>query len=122
MDEAIVIVGAGHAAGELATSLRQNGYAGRVVLVGEEHHLPYQRPPLSKGYLAGEVARDSLYFKPKASYDKAGVEVICGTRVETIERSRKTVILSNGHALHYEKLALTTGGRVRRLAVPEGRR
>jgi 3-phenylpropionate/trans-cinnamate dioxygenase ferredoxin reductase component len=122
MGEAIVIIGAGHAAGELAISLRQNGYAGRVVMVGEEHHLPYQRPPLSKAYLAGEVARESLYLKPQASYDKAGVELICGTRVEAIERSRKAVIFSNGDALLYDKLALTTGGRVRRLGVPDGPR
>lgn len=117
-NETVVIVGAGHSAGELATSLRENGWAGRIVLVGEEPYLPYQRPPLSKGYLSGEVPLESLYLKPQATYDKAGVEIICGTRVESIDRKKKSLTLSDGRTLQYAKLALTTGGRARKLAVP----
>ncbi|WP_411740611.1 NAD(P)/FAD-dependent oxidoreductase [Pseudomonas sp. BF-R-19] len=115
--ETVLIVGAGHAAGELATSLRQGGFEGRIVMVGAENHLPYQRPPLSKAYLSGEVQAEALYLKPQTTYDKAGVEFIGSTLVEAINRSTKTVTLSDERTLRYDKLALTTGGRVRRLSI-----
>ena len=114
----VVIVGAGHAAGELASALRQEGFTGRVLMIGEEGHLPYQRPPLSKAYLSGQVTADSLYLKPQSTYDRAQVEVMLNTRVETIDRAAKCVVLADGRQIHYDKLALTTGGRVRRLPTP----
>jgi len=113
----VVIVGAGHAGGELATSLRQEGWAGRIVLIGDEPYLPYQRPPLSKGFLSGETAVEALFLKPAATYEKAGVEFMGGCRVQAIDRSAHKLLLADGREVAYDKLALATGGRSRRLEV-----
>lgn len=112
-----LIVGAGHAAGECATAIREQGWTGRIVMVGEESHLPYQRP-LSKAFLSGESTAEQLYLKPLSTYDKARVEFIPNTRVERIDRDAKRVALSNGSEISYAKLVLATGGRARRLALP----
>ncbi|MES2258377.1 MAG: FAD-dependent oxidoreductase [Pseudomonadota bacterium] len=112
----VVIVGAGHAAGVLATSLRDGGWQGRIVMVGDEPYLPYQRPPLSKAFLVGEMETLQLGLKPQETYDRAGVEFIGSTRVERIDRSAKTVHLSGGQTIKWDKLALATGGRARRIA------
>ncbi|MBV8191393.1 MAG: FAD-dependent oxidoreductase [Alphaproteobacteria bacterium] len=114
----LIIVGAGQAAAQLVASLAQDGYSGPVTLLGDEPHLPYQRPPLSKKYLAGELALDRLYVKPAAFYEKAGVDLRLGTRVERIDRPGKAVILADGTALPYSTLVLATGSRPRRLALP----
>lgn len=116
--ESVVIAGAGHAAGELATSLRQQGWAGSIIMAGEETHLPYQRPPLSKGLLAGEAEIESLYLKPRETYEKANVEMLLGVRVERIDRASKSVSLSDGRTLTYTRLVLATGGRARHLSIP----
>jgi 3-phenylpropionate/trans-cinnamate dioxygenase ferredoxin reductase subunit len=113
----VVIVGAGHAGGELATALREYGWDGGVILVGQETYLPYQRPPLSKTFLSGETPIEALFLKPQATYAKAQIDFTPHTRVECIDRSRKVVRLADGRDIAYTKLALTTGGRVRRLAV-----
>src|SRR5581483_4891926 len=115
----VLIAGAGHAAGELATALRQEGYPGSIAVVGEEPCLPYQRPPLSKAFLAGQVVSQSLLLKPQETYAKAGVEMVLNTRVERIERAAKRVLLSDGRALRYESLALAVGGRPRKLSLPQ---
>lgn len=120
--QTIVIVGAGHAAGELATSLRQNRFAGRVVVIGEEHHPPYQRPPLSKAYLSGDAALESLYLRPRATYERAGVELVTGVKVERLDAAGCAVQLSDGRTLHYDGLALTVGGRARALQTPDAER
>jgi 3-phenylpropionate/trans-cinnamate dioxygenase ferredoxin reductase subunit len=98
----------------LATSLRDAGWTGRIVMIGEEAHLPYQRPPLSKAFLAGEIDIPQLYLKSQAAYDTAKVECLASTRVERIDRASKTVHLSDGQDIAYDKLVLATGGRVRR--------
>jgi len=116
--QTVVIVGAGHAAGELASALRQEGFSGRILVIGEEAHLPYQRPPLSKAYLAGQITADSLYLKPQSTYDRAQIDVQLNTRVASIDRAAKCVVLEDGHKIRYDKLVLTTGGRVRRLPTP----
>ncbi|PTB18878.1 pyridine nucleotide-disulfide oxidoreductase [Trinickia symbiotica] len=113
-----LIIGAGHAAGECATAIREQGWAGRIVMVGEEPHLPYQRPPLSKAFLSGESTVEQLYLKPRATYDKARVEFIPSTRAQCIDRIAKRVTLSNGSEIGYTKLVLATGGRARRLTLP----
>jgi 3-phenylpropionate/trans-cinnamate dioxygenase ferredoxin reductase subunit len=113
-----LIIGAGHAAGECATAIREQGWAGRIVMVGEEPHLPYQRPPLSKAFLSGESTVEQLYLKPQATYDKARVEFIANTRAQRIDRIAKRVTLSDGKEIGYTKLVLATGGRARRLALP----
>ena len=113
-----VIVGGGHAAGALMTTLLQKKYQHEVVLVGEEPHPPYQRPPLSKNYLAGEVEQASLYLKPRAVYEKAGQQLRLGVRVEQIDRDNKTIRLSDQSTLKYDQLVLATGSHVRRLKAP----
>lgn len=113
--QSVVVVGAGHATGEFVTALRQGGYGGRILVIGAESHLPYQRPPLSKTYLSGETTADSLYLKPRSTYERAHVEFLLDTRVEKIDRKHKHVVLSDGPSIEYDKLALNTGGRARRL-------
>jgi 3-phenylpropionate/trans-cinnamate dioxygenase ferredoxin reductase subunit len=115
MDPRIVIVGAGQAGGQLAAELRQLGFAGSITLIGEEPHLPYKRPPLSKAYLAGAVTRDSLYVMPQATFDKAKIEFVASARVAKIDRVTKSVRLEDGRHFAYDKLALCTGGRARPL-------
>jgi 3-phenylpropionate/trans-cinnamate dioxygenase ferredoxin reductase component len=120
--QTFVIAGAGQAGGEIAAELRKQGFGGRVVLVGEEPHIPYKRPPLSKAYFAGSAKLESLYVLPQASLDKINIEFIGGTRVERIDRAARTVALSNGTTLAYDRLALAIGGRARPLNLPGANR
>ena len=113
-----VIVGAGQAAAELALELRTLGYAGRVLMIGEEAHLPYKRPPLSKAYLASDMTPEQLHARPASQLEKANVEIRTGVRVTRIDRAAKQVELANGERIGYDKLALTTGGRARPLVLP----
>jgi len=110
-----VIVGAGQAGCELAITLRQLGYAGRIVMIGDEPYLPYRRPPLSKTFLAGEATLESLYIKQAAVYEKSTIECMTGVSVDSIDREARSVFLSDGTTLSYDWLALTTGGRPRLL-------
>lgn len=114
-DAMAVVVGGGHAGGELCTSLREQGWQGHIVLLTDEEHLPYHRPPLSKTFLQGEDAPESLLLRPPGAYDKARVEVLRCTRVERLVPGARTLTLSGGRELRYDKLALATGGRPRRL-------
>ena len=75
-NQTFIIVGAGHGAGQAVTSLRTKGFEGRIVLIGEEPYIPYQRPPLSKAYLAGDLTLERLYFKPAKFYDDRQVDVL----------------------------------------------
>ena len=117
MNETVVIAGAGHAAGQLVASLRQNKFEGRIVLVGDEAHLPYQRPPLSKKYLAGALDTERLYVKPASFYEEAGVELCLETSVTAINRDEKSLRTADGDEIRYDKLVLALGSRVRRLHV-----
>jgi len=112
-----IIVGAGHASAQLCESLRRGGFTGRIVLVGEETWLPYQRPPLSKAYLLGDFARERLFVKPQSFYDENDIELRLGAPVTAIDRGEQTVTLGE-EALRYDRLALLTGTRVRRLDCP----
>src|SRR5690606_24446743 len=111
-----VIVGASQAGGWLARTLRAEGIEGRVLLIGDEPHLPYARPPLSKAALLGEADLDSTHFWPPESYRELNIETRLGVRVTSIDRGRKQVILDGGESIAYDRLALTTGARPRRLA------
>ena len=113
-----IIIGAGHAGGELAIALRNEGWEGRILLLGEEAHLPYHRPPLSKAYLAGSVEKSSLAIRPLAAYERANVEFMPGVRVVRIDRANQRLELADGSQLAYDKLAIATGGRPRPLSVP----
>ncbi len=118
MPEQIVIIGAGQAGVQAVQSLRGEGYAGAITMIGDEAYPPYQRPPLSKAYLLGSFARERLFLKPDAFYREAGCELILNTRVVSIDRAAKTVALSDGRVLPYAKLLLATGTRVRKLSCP----
>jgi 3-phenylpropionate/trans-cinnamate dioxygenase ferredoxin reductase component len=113
MQRRVVIVGTGHAAAQLASSLRQQNWQGEILLVGEESQAPYQRPPLSKDYLAGERTADNILIRPAAAYASHGVDLLTGRRVLSIDRTAKMVALEDGQQLSYQKLALCTGARAR---------
>jgi 3-phenylpropionate/trans-cinnamate dioxygenase ferredoxin reductase subunit len=114
----IVIVGAGHAAGQAAASLRQEGYEGEIVIIGDEAHIPYQRPPLSKAYLAGEQGLDRVYLRPEKFYNDKNVTVKVNTRATGIDTEARTVTTDAGETIGYERLLLATGGRPRLLSLP----
>lgn len=114
----IVIVGGGHAAGQGAAGLRQGGYDGEIVVVCDEPHIPYQRPPLSKQYLAGEQGLDRVYLRPEAFYQSRDIELRSGTRATEIDTRDKTLVFEDGTTLAYDKLLLATGSRVRTLDIP----
>jgi 3-phenylpropionate/trans-cinnamate dioxygenase ferredoxin reductase subunit len=118
MTRTCIIVGASHAAAQLAPSLRQEGWDGPITIVGEEPHLPYHRPPLSKDFLGGSKTFNDILIRPPAVYEKSQVEFLSGTRVERIDRAARRVRLSDGRDLPYDKLALCTGSRVRTVALP----
>lgn len=113
-----IIVGGGHAAAQLGPSLRQQGWEGRITLVAEEPVLPYQRPPLSKGYLCGNLSLEQLLIKSAKAYEKAGIVCKLGLRAERIDRQARRLHLSSGEVLEYSALALTLGARARPLDVP----
>lgn len=112
----LVIVGAGHAGSELAVSARQSGWAGGITLIGDETSLPYQRPPLSKAWLAGKVDAEGLLLRPRSAYEAAKVQLRGGVRMESIDRVARRIVLEGGEILEYDKLALCTGGRPRPLS------
>ena len=113
----VVIVGAGHAGFQLASSLRQAGYAEPIFLLNDEPHLPYQRPPLSKAYLKGGGAPDSLMFRPDKFYRDQNIELIAD-RAVSIDRPARRLSLASGASLEYEHLVLATGARNRLLDLP----
>ena len=113
----VVIVGAGHAGFQLASSLRQAGYAEPIFLLNDEPHLPYQRPPLSKAYLKGGGAPDSLMFRPDKFYRDQNIELI-GDRAAFIDRAAQRLLLASGAFLDYGHLVLATGARNRLLDLP----
>jgi len=118
MSDSVVIVGAGQAASQLVASLRSEGYTGAIVVIGDETHIPYQRPPLSKAYLKGEIATDRLFIKPPEFYRSAGCTLKLSTRATAIDRRARTLSLSDGSSLPWSKLVLATGSRVRKLPLP----
>ena len=117
MTERTVIAGAGHAAGQVVATLKQLKYAGQIVLVGDEDYLPYQRPPLSKKFLAGAMPAERLHFKPASFYDEPNIEIRLRTRITTIDRDNKSVHTEGGERISYDKLVLALGSRARRLRI-----
>ena len=115
MKNDVVIIGAGHAGGMTAISLRQQKYQGSITLIGEENFLPYQRPALSKGFLAGEIEEKRLYLKSQDYFDKNNINIIRNCEVVAIDRNNKTVSLENQKQLGYEKLIIATGSIVNKL-------
>ncbi len=118
MSERLIIVGAGQAAVQAVQSLRVDGFAGPITLIGDEAYGPYQRPPLSKAYLLGSFERERLFLKADGFYRESGCELRLNTKVTAIDRQTKTVTLDDGSSLPYDKLLLATGTRVRKLTCP----
>ena len=117
-DTTVVIVGASHAAVQAIDTLRREGHTGRIVLVGDEPSLPYNRPPLSKKYFSGELERERLLLRSAHFYEQAQVEVTLGVRATAIDRIDQRLRLSDGTELRYDKLLLCIGSRNRQLDVP----
>ena len=113
----IVIIGAGHAAGQAAASLRQAKFEGPITIIGDEAHAPYQRPPLSKQYLAGTQLADKVYLRAEKFYADKDIQLMLGTRATQIDPSTKTINLDNGETIAYEKLLISTGSRPRKLSI-----
>src|ERR1700712_3854701 len=113
----VLIAGAGHAGFQLAASLRQHGYKGRISLINDEAHLPYQRPPLSKAYLKGAGGADSLMFRPDKFYREQKIDLI-SDRAVAIDRAQRRLLLASGSSLKYGHLVFATGARNRLLDVP----
>ena len=116
--DTIVIVGTGQAGGWAARTLRSEGFAGKVVLIGDEPHWPYERPPLSKAVLSGEAPAESTYLIKTEAFEKLGLDWRPSVRVISIDRAGKQVLLSSGKSIGFDKLILCNGGRARRLNVP----
>jgi len=114
MSQSVVIVGAGQAAAQTVASLRSEGFAGPITVIGDEPYLPYQRPPLSKAYLAGELAYERLYIRPQEFYDETKAALMLGVRATRIDRGAKIVHTEKGE-VPYDTLVIATGSRVRHL-------
>jgi NADPH-dependent 2,4-dienoyl-CoA reductase/sulfur reductase-like enzyme len=115
-----IVVGAGQAGAWAAVSMRQAGFDGRILLLGEEAWRPYERPPLSKAVLTQDPEPPVLYFHPEQRYAELGVELLLGTAVVGVEPEAHRVVLADGRALAYDKLLLTVGGAARRLPIHGG--
>jgi 3-phenylpropionate/trans-cinnamate dioxygenase ferredoxin reductase subunit len=120
MSEPIIIVGAGQASASCAAKLRALGYDGPLVIIGEETAAPYQRPPLSKKYVSGELALERLFVRPLSWYQEETIDLKLGTRVTALHPTTHEVELGDGSRLKYRDLVLTTGSRPRRLPAAVG--
>ena len=118
MTKNFVIVGGGQAAAQAIQTLQQNKYEGSITLVGEEIYPPYQRPPLSKKYMAGELQRERLFLRPLKFYESNNIDLELGTRAIELDLGNSHVRLNNDRLLKFNGLMLATGSKVRRLKVP----
>lgn len=118
MSSTILIIGGGQAGAQAIDTLRREGFGGRLVLVSDEPYLPYQRPPLSKKFLSGELAADRLPFRHQSFYDEHRVELKLGVRAVRLELAAHRVALANGEEVIYDRLLLCTGAVSRQLTCP----
>jgi 3-phenylpropionate/trans-cinnamate dioxygenase ferredoxin reductase subunit len=114
----VAIIGAGQAGGQAAYSLRLAGFDGAITLIGDEPAPPYQRPPLSKAYLKGELEAERLFLKPLEYYAEHGVDLITGNAATAIDLASRQVKLASGPAVGWDRLVIATGARPRKLALP----
>lgn len=115
----IVVIGAGQAGSSLVAKLRKDGFDGEITLIGAEETLPYQRPPLSKAYLLGEMELERLFLRPESFYAENNITLKLGRRVTAIDPAARTVSLGE-EVIPYDQLALTTGSDPRRLSAAIG--
>ena len=111
----IAIVGAGHAGAQAAIQLRQLGFTGSIALIGAEPELPYERPPLSKEYLAGEKEFGRMLIRPEAFWSEREVALILGTRIDAVDPISRALASEDGRTFGYGELIWATGGTPRRL-------
>ncbi len=116
----IVVIGAGQAGASLVARLRAKGHAGAITLIGEENAAPYQRPPLSKAYLLGEMEAERLHLRAPEFYAEHNITLRLGVAVDSINPAAKTIWMAGGEAIHYDELALTTGSIPRHLPAAVG--
>ncbi len=117
--EHVVVIGAGQAGFSLTAKLRSEGFEGRITLIGDEPEPPYQRPPLSKKYMLGEMEKERLYFRPPGFYAEQGIDLRLGTPVTAIDRSARTVALG-GETIGWDRLAICTGADPVRVPEEQG--
>jgi 3-phenylpropionate/trans-cinnamate dioxygenase ferredoxin reductase component len=117
-DAGVIIVGAGHGGAQAAIALRQNGFAGAITMIGREPEPPYERPPLSKEYLAQEKPFERIYIRPPAFWAEKGVEMMLNSEVVSLDPAAQIVTLGSGDTLRYSDLIWATGGDPRRLSCP----
>ena len=117
MKNGIVIIGGGQAGAMAAVSLRQLKYPGTIRIIGIEDHLPYQRPPLSKGFLTKEIKQESLYLRSNSYYENNNINIVRNKKVIKIDRQKKLAILDNDAKHRYDKLIITTGSILKKLTV-----
>lgn len=113
----ILILGAGHAGGTLASVLRERGHTGPITLIGDEPYPPYNRPPLSKAYIQGTAELDSLLLKTPDYYQQQQIELLTGVTATAIDRNARELVLADGRKLAYDKLIIATGARPRELPI-----
>lgn len=118
MADTVVIVGASLAGGTAAGALREEGYEGRLVLIGDEDLQPYERPPLSKEVLRGEQPVESAFLRPAGWWEEQGIEVRFATRADRLDAGERAVVLADGERIAFDRAIVTTGGGNRRLSVP----
>ncbi len=116
--ENLVIIGAGQSAIQCITSLKKEGYTGSITMIGEEEHLPYQRPPLSKGFLDDSINKERLYFKKLDFFTENKIQLKLGTVANKVDLKNKLIFLSDETNLSFDKLVFATGSRVRELDFP----
>ena len=114
----VAVVGAGLAGGKAVEALRAEGFGGRIVLFGDERHRPYERPPLSKGYLQGNDERDTVFVHPESWYGEHDVDLRLGAAVTGLDRHAHELMTDDGQPVHYDRLLLTTGASPRHLRLP----
>src|ERR1700687_6174748 len=118
MVSTILIIGGGQAGAQAADTLRRGGFGGRIVLIGDEPRLPYQRPPLSKKYLAGDLTEHRLLIRHQSYYDQHHIELKLGLPATRIDPSARRVVLASGEELDYDRLLLWVGAKSRPLTCP----
>src|SRR5262249_40268768 len=116
--QSIVIVGTGIAGASAAEALRRAGYDRRIVLIGNEPELPYERPPLSKGYLLETVPEEQVYLRDTAYYIEQDIELRLGVRAQQLDVDGRVVMLGSGERVPFDRLLIATGGTARRLPMP----
>lgn len=114
----VIIIGAGHAAAQLAPSLRKQGWKGEILIIGDEAYIPYQRPPLSKEFMAGKKTDDEILIRPLSAYGQHDISFKLNETVVKLNPLENTLTLSTGESIGYDRLALCTGARTRKIPIP----